>query len=408
MSIDGSLTHGALLVTLLAEAQKGRIGALQLLAPLIRPKVQEIRLEPIHIIARRNLLRPFERIVGNPRKQAVLRRHRPRRARREGHLIGFPVNRDPIVGKVAMLPVLIGDRLQKPPELEIRGLRAALLLERGKVERDRLSRPATVLAGDLIEPPFKRLPKPEILPVERQNLFRSNGIEHPVRKPDFDFLHPTLARLTHDLHAVDQTENVVLFRARRQDVGFNLRPLQPLESRAQLLIAAPVRPPIGGDEQVISLEAHDLAHRLVVVQGRHKLADAVDQHIAVMDGRKSQLAGRHAHEGRAVPILARCHVGLCRNAEKRVLHRRHVPFRRSVEHIAHEKILLRIAIRQERGAAFEIRVFTHEPQAIVLSPSTPSPIRAFTHGLWISRAFAFVLSPIKFRVITHELSCYHP
>ena len=63
-----------------------------------------------------------------------------------------------------------------------------------------------------------------------------------------------------------------------------------------------------------------------------------------------------------------CEIGLCGHAENRVFHRSHIALGRSVEDVAHEKVLLRITVRQERGAVILIRVITHQKRLSCYHP----------------------------------------
>ena len=177
------------------------------------------------------------------------------------------------------------------------------------------------------------------------------------------------------------------------DVGFNLCALQALESGLELLIAAPVSPSIRGNEKVMGLEPDDLANLFTVVERGHYLTDAVNQHIAVMDGRKAIARGRHTQDGIAVSVCPLVEIRFCGHAKDRVFHRGHVPLGGSIENVAHEKILLRVAIRQERGAVIMIRVITHQQGLTCYHPP--------------AQGLSCYHTPTP-RYFARQATCYHP
>ena len=69
----------------------------------------------------------------------------------------------------------------------------------------------------------------------------------------------------------------------RSNIALLRRAAKALERRLQALIGLPVDHPIGGDEEVERLEAHRAVDQAALVEGSDRLADAVDQDVAVVD-----------------------------------------------------------------------------------------------------------------------------
>ncbi len=98
------------------------------------------------------------------------------------------------------------------------------------------------------------------------------------------------------------------------------------------------------------LEVQGLAGRLACVHLRDELADAIDQHVLVMDRGQTLDRRRDLNMRGLVLIGQHAPVGPGAKREDRMLHRGHVILGDGVEHVTDEEIRRRVAVGQERGA----------------------------------------------------------
>ena len=82
-----------------------------------------------------------------------------------------------------------------------------------------------MFSRELVHAPLQRLSEPEIVAVQGQDFLVIDRVEHPVRELDLDLLHAPVPGLAHDGGAIDDAEDVELFRAAGDDVGLDLRAL---------------------------------------------------------------------------------------------------------------------------------------------------------------------------------------
>ena len=170
------------------------------------------------------------------------------------------------------------------------------------------------------------------------------------------------------------------------DVGGDSGAAQPLQRCLELGISRPGGVSVRGDQEVIGFEADGLGEVPPLVQPRHNLADAVDQHIPVVNGRQPIGGGFDLDVVRAALVAADAVIGLGGQGEDGVRHRGHVALRCGVEQVADEEVRCRMTLRQQRGT--DIRTITHHEDIIVLSHTVSSisyyhppetRFRTFTH-----------------------------
>ena len=61
---------------------------------------------------------------------------------------------------------------------------------------------AAMLSRQLVNPPFQRLPQPEIVPIDGQNLIGADRVEHPVGELHFNVKHPAIETFADDRGAI--------------------------------------------------------------------------------------------------------------------------------------------------------------------------------------------------------------
>jgi len=98
---------------------------------------------------------------------------------------------------------------------------------------------AAALSSQFIEAPLKWFSETKVVARNRQYVPSPfpYGIEHPIRKFYFNFLHSSLTGLTNDLRAGDKSEDTPAFNAAGCDVGFDLRSLEAREGGFQSLVS---------------------------------------------------------------------------------------------------------------------------------------------------------------------------
>ena len=207
-----------------------------------------------------------------------------------------------------------------------------------------------MLSRQLVEPPFEGLAKEEIFLVQRQNMVVLYGVKNPVGQGNFDILHPPVARFSYDFRRLNKAEDPEILLAALADVRFNLRALQPPECIFEQLVTLTRSLPVRRHEQIMRFESERPANRSTFVERGHALANAVNQHIAVMHRGQPEPGGRHFNEVLAILIPSGLHVWLCREGENRVFHRGHVALGDGIHDVTHEQVFLRMTVRQQRGA----------------------------------------------------------
>ena len=101
--------------------------------------------------------------------------------------------------------------------------------------------------------------------MEGKDFLCPDSVGDPIRKLDFDLLHPPITGLPDDFCPVDDAENIQLFRLAGYDVRFNLRALQPDQRTSQSIIATTIGYAVRRLQEVISLQSQRLGRRLTVI-----------------------------------------------------------------------------------------------------------------------------------------------
>src|SRR5690554_6727633 len=182
--------------------------------------------------------------------------------------------------------VVVLDGTQRTPKLAQGRFAARLLLEQLQADRP-LRLMAAMLTGDLVEPPGKRLSKPDIIRVDSQHLKGLHSVVEPARQRYLDGNHALVGGgLLDDAPLVDDAEALTYAFAACANVGCDGRAAQPLEGFVQPLIAVAAGLPVGRDEEVIHREPHGTIPGILSapVQPLHELADHVNENILVVLG----------------------------------------------------------------------------------------------------------------------------
>lgn len=259
---------------------------------------------------------------------------------------------------------------------------------------------AAVLVGDLVHPPLQGFAEPEVVPVQREHLLVLDSIEGPVAERDLDLLHPLLTRFADDFGPFDDSEGFEDFLATGGELGADAGSCQPLQGRFEGFVALAVRHPVRGLQQIVGLEMQHGRDGLSGVLGRHQLADAIDQDVAIMNRRQSFGRRHHLEVGRTMLIEPDPVIGLRGQREDGMFHRRHVPFGSRVAEVADEefgawRLSGRRGGRSLTGSMSIRRYFDISPTASGVSiDHTP------THD--------FEGSHTDFRCFTHGISMVHP
>ena len=144
-------------------------------------------------------------------------------------------------------------------------------------------------------------------------------------------------------------------------VGLDLGALQAAQRVAQELVAPARGLTVGGNQQIARLEAEAAVDGAPLVQSGDALRDAVDQHVAVVDGREAVSGRRDLDPVVAALVATRLHVRLGREREDRMLHRGHVALGGGVDDVADEEVPLGVAVGQERRAISHAAAFVAGP-----------------------------------------------
>ena len=102
-------------------------------------------------------------------------------------------------------------------------------------------------------------------------------------------------------------------------------------------------------QQIVRGDAHHRPDRLAVVLAVHQLADAVDQHILVVDGGQPLGGGMNLDDRVLLLVAQDAGFGLGGQREDRMRHRGDIRSRRHIEDIENEEIADRMALREQGG-----------------------------------------------------------
>ena len=150
-----------------------------------------------------------------------------------------------------------------------------------------------------------------------------------------------------DVPTVDQAEARGDFLAAGLDVGADAGAAQAVEGGDELLVAAPSVLRLVETSRSIGFDVKRPVRLDAGVHLGDELADAVNQDVLVVDGRQAQRAGDDRDFHAVMLVFADVQVGLGGQREDGMLHRSHVVLGDGVGHVANEKILDRVTIRQE-------------------------------------------------------------
>src|SRR5690554_3297223 len=142
----------------------------------------------------------------------------------KNHHVAFHPNG--IIWHMSMLPILTHDVHDQAAKFLFGGAGTAFGLHLCESDLPFFLRPA-VLAGEFVNTSFQGFAQTKIVPVQGQHFTMPDGVEHPIRKPDFYFLHPPVACLTNNFEPVDQSEAIELFFTARDKVGRDHSSLKP-------------------------------------------------------------------------------------------------------------------------------------------------------------------------------------
>ena len=262
---------------------------------------------------------------------------------------------------------------------------------------------AAMLARQFIDAPLQRLAQPEIVAAERQDRFRQHRAIKPVRQRDRHLHHAPALGAAQDLPAFDQAEAGCRLQPAGCDVGGDARARQPLERLAQPPVAVAGGFAVGRHQQVMGLQRQRARHRAACVQGRHQLADAVDQDVLVEQRGEPAHRRRHGDLHPAAGIGQHPQVGARGQAEQRVFHAGHVILGQRIEDVADKEIGRGVPVgqqprppcRQRLRHALPFRGFV-DGKVIHRRPPRPSPHRGSGVGAsgLQSRAIGVPESPL--------------
>ena len=243
--------------------------------------------------------------------------------------------------------VVFGDVLHQEPELLLRALGAAFLVEEGEGDLP-FGLLAAVFTGDLVDTPLQRLPEPEIVPVEGQHGMIAYRVENPVRDRQLDPQQaPVEAVLAPHRTLVHQAEVGVLLLVTVGDVGADPGACQAVYGLAHGAVVASRGAPVGENQHVMGVDADAPVDLLALVQFRHDLGNGVDQDVLVVDRRQALVGGDDLQPVAVVLVAPDVHLGLFREGIEGVFHLRHDVLEYRIGHVADKQIALRMLVRQE-------------------------------------------------------------
>jgi hypothetical protein len=148
------------------------------------------------------------------------------------------------------------------------------------------------------------------------------------------------------------------------------------------------------------LESQDRRDRLAGIYGRHQLANAVNQNIAIMNGRQAIRGGLHLYEHCPMFIAADAVVRFRGQRKDWMFHRRHVRLGRGVHQVTNEEV--RSGRRGGRSLAMSVIAadtsILHTPSqanSILHTPASHFDISPTGHRLrWFTHRFSIVYTPI--------------
>jgi hypothetical protein len=145
-----------------------------------------------------------------------------------------------------------------------------------------------MLAGNLVDTALDGFLEPKIIPVQRQHLLGADRVEDPLRELDFAPEQAAIEAVRPpDRGGVDQPEIVVLLGIPGPDVRADPRPGEAVNSLLQRPVILAGRSAVDEDQQLARVDPHPLPNGLTVLELLHKLRDAIDQDVLVIDRRQA-------------------------------------------------------------------------------------------------------------------------
>lgn len=117
---------------------------------------------------------------------------------------------------------------------------------------------AAVLSCEFIDSPFERFSQTKIVAMQRQDVIVPDGIEHPVLKFDFDFLHLPITGLADNAGAFNQAERLKHFLSAGDDNRTDPSSGQSFERGFEGFISLAIRHAIRRLQQIQRFEANHL------------------------------------------------------------------------------------------------------------------------------------------------------
>lgn len=136
-----------------------------------------------------------------------------------------------------------------------------------------------------------------------------DGAPKPFRQSHLNRNHAPAAVALDDSGVVNEAKPTALPCAACFDIGFNARPVETLEHFTHALIGASACIAVRAYKEVIGGETHHTPHVLTApVHGFHKLANAVDPQIFVVDGRAPVMPRLDRHRYPVALVGAHAHI----------------------------------------------------------------------------------------------------
>ena len=205
-----------------------------------------------------------------------------------------------------------------------------------------------MLADDLIQPPFQRAAKAEVVVRDCDHLVCLDCPHQPTRQFHLAVVQAEPFVVGPNEPAfVDQRKDAGFDLAAGLDIGDELRALKTGKGVFKALVVVAADWAVGRNGQLPRREAHCVTNGLAPVLARHQLADGENQNVLVEDRGQAQPRWSNLQNIIAAAVFEVAHVRLRRQREQRVFHGRHVIFRHRIRDVEDKEIKVWVAIWQQ-------------------------------------------------------------